>query len=282
MLTEKSIKIFNNVSLKDHDPRTIQLAVKNHGFDALKVSLKNPDSDATKASPKDLDSETAMEKLREEHRFCVSQISHEIRNPVTLINSSLQLIEQQHPEVKTFAFWHETMEDLSFLRTLLEELSSFNNGDLLHPEPKKLQDWIPDFLTSIQNTFSLANLHLELQDNLPPVTWDYTKIRQVFTNLIRNSMEASQNHCEVLFKISFHDPFVEMQIADHGCGIPSSIRSTLFEPFHTTKSNGTGLGLAICKRIVDSHHGTIAVSSQAKRGTTFTIRIPQNPFCSCA
>ena len=85
-------------------------------------------------SKKNPDFSKLMDKIKEEQRFCLSKISHEVRNPVTLINSSLQLIEQQHPEVKTFAFWKETMEDLSFLRTLLDELSSFNNGDILHPE----------------------------------------------------------------------------------------------------------------------------------------------------
>lgn len=276
MLTEKSIKIFENASTKDYVSDPIQVSEKSHDFDALRVSSSN-----SSVSPlEDIDSAAIMEKMKEEQRLCVSQISHEIRNPVTLINSSLQLIERQHPEVKTFAFWHETMEDLSFLRTLLDELSSLNNGDLLHPEPQKLQDWLPDFLTCIQNSFSSAHLHLELQEHLPTVTWDYTKIRQVFSNLIRNSLEASPNDCEVLFKISFDDPFVEIKISDHGCGIPSSVLPTLFEPFHTTKSNGTGLGLAICKRIVDSHHGTIVVSSTTKKGTTFTIRIPQNPFCS--
>lgn len=224
---------------------------------------------------------TIVEKLKEEQRFCVSQISHEIRNPVTLINSSLQLIEQQHPEVKDFAFWKETMEDLTFLRTLLDELSSFNNGDLLHTESKKLQDWIPHFLATFKGSMDGVDLQMELDDNLPAVTWDFIKIRQVLNNLIRNSMEASSPNTKILFKISFQKPFIELSIADQGCGIPSSLHATLFEPFHTTKSNGTGLGLAICKKIVDSHHGTISIFSQAKRGTTVTIRIPQNPFCSC-
>lgn len=232
-------------------------------------------------SQQNRDFSSIMDKLKEQQRFSISQISHEIRNPVTLINSSLQIIEQQHPEVKTFQFWNETMEDLAFLKNLLEELSSFNNGDILHPEPKKLQDWIPNFFASFKNSSAFSNLHLELQNDLPIVTWDCVKIRQVLNNLLRNSLEASSDNSEILFKISFDGSFIEMSVSDHGCGIPSSISPTLFEPFHTTKSNGTGLGLAICKRIVESHHGTIHISSESKKGTTVTVRIPQNPFSSC-
>ena len=219
-----------------------------------------------------------MNKIKEEQRFCLSKISHEVRNPVTLINSSLQLIEQQHPEVKTFAFWKETMEDLSFLRTLLDELSSFNNGDILHTESKDLSEWIPYFISTIKCSPAFSNICLEMSENLPTVIWDFTKIRQVLHNLIRNSWEASPQDSDLIFKVSFEDPFIQISIKDHGCGIPSSIHTTLFEPFQTTKSNGTGLGLAICKKIVESHHGTISVFSQSKKGTTVTIRVTSNPF----
>lgn len=219
-----------------------------------------------------------MDKIKEKQRFCLSKISHEVRNPVTLINSSLQLIEQQHPEVKTFAFWKETMEDLSFLRTLLDELSSFNNGDILHPESKDLSEWIPHFITTTKSSPAFSNICLEMAEDLPTVTWDFTKVRQVLYNLIRNGWEASPKNSLLLFKVSFEKPYIQISIKDHGCGIPDSIHTTLFEPFQTTKSNGTGLGLAICKRIVESHHGTISVFSQPKKGTTVTIRVPSNPF----
>ena len=228
-------------------------------------------------SKKNPDFSKLMDKIKEEQRFCLSKISHEVRNPVTLINSSLQLIEQQHPEVKTFAFWKETMEDLSFLRTLLDELSSFNNGDILHPESKDLSEWIPHFITTTKSSPAFSNICLEMSENLPTVIWDFTKVRQVLHNLIRNSWEASPKNSVLLFKVSFEDPFIQISIQDHGCGIPESIHTTLFEPFQTTKSNGTGLGLAICKKIVESHHGTISVFSQPKKGTTVTIRVPSSP-----
>lgn len=184
----------------------------------------------------------------------------------------------KYPEVKTFAFWKETMEDLSFLRTLLDELSSFNNGDILHTESKDLSEWIPYFISTIKCSPAFSNICLEMSENLPTVIWDFTKIRQVLHNLIRNSWEASPQDSDLIFKVSFEDPFIQISIKDHGCGIPSSIHTTLFEPFQTTKSNGTGLGLAICKKIVESHHGTISVFSQSKKGTTVTIRVPSNPF----
>lgn len=68
--------------------------------------------------------EREIQKLKEEHHLALSRISHEIRNPVTLINSSMQLIEAEHPEVLSFDLWDDMKKDMLFLRRLLDELSA--------------------------------------------------------------------------------------------------------------------------------------------------------------
>src|SRR5699024_9510759 len=78
------------------------------------------------------DYKTLYQELQVKQQFLLSQISHEIRNPVTLINSFLQLFESHHPEIKEDDYWEKIMENMSFLRALLEEFSSFNNSAKLH------------------------------------------------------------------------------------------------------------------------------------------------------
>jgi signal transduction histidine kinase len=74
---------------------------------------------------------------------------------------------------------------------------------------------------------------------------------------------------------NWNEAFVEVRVADDGCGIPRSQLPQLFEPFATTKGpKGTGLGLAVTWGIVDNHNGTIAVDSEVGVGTTFIVRIP--------
>ena len=80
-----------------------------------------------------------LSQLLETHRMDISTISHEIRNPLTLVYSTLQLIESQHPEVCTFSHWDHLRQDIEYMKLLLEELSSYNNGErlelsLLSPE----------------------------------------------------------------------------------------------------------------------------------------------------
>ena len=74
-----------------------------------------------------------INQLLENHQTIVSSISHEIRNPLALISSSLQLVETRHPNVKDFYGWKQAMEDIDFMRQLLDELSLFNNGSTVRP-----------------------------------------------------------------------------------------------------------------------------------------------------
>lgn len=72
-----------------------------------------------------------IQKLLDSQQFTISKIGHEIRNPLTLVSSTLQLIEKQHPETKNFAHWAQVLEDVKFMQLLLEDLSSYNNSSRL-------------------------------------------------------------------------------------------------------------------------------------------------------
>ena len=78
------------------------------------------------------EAKSIITQLMENHHTDISMIAHEIRNPLTLISSSLQVIEAQHPEVKEFYNWKQTMEDIQFMCSLLNELTTFNNSSTLH------------------------------------------------------------------------------------------------------------------------------------------------------
>ena len=74
------------------------------------------------------ETEELFNRIFKSHQMDISTISHEIRNPLTLVYSTLQLIESQHPEVLEFAHWSELHQDIEYMKLLLEDLSSYNNG----------------------------------------------------------------------------------------------------------------------------------------------------------
>ena len=206
----------------------------------------------------------------------VSKMFHEIRNPLTLISSSLQLIQEEHPEVTSFRFWNQTMEDVKNLRLLLNDMSSFQKSDRLNLRKINLFDFAEDLLESTTG-FLLETgtpLTLECVDYDLDFYADDVKLRQAVVNLLKNAAESSSPGTPILLQFRSNQYYLYIAIEDHGCGIDENRLKKIFEPFHTTKSYGTGLGLPIVKKIVEAHDGTLAVYSEVGIGTTMLISIP--------
>ena len=209
-------------------------------------------------------------------QFLLSQISHEIRNPVTLINSFLQLFESHHPEIKEDDYWEKIMENMSFLRALLEEFSSFNNSAKLNLREINLDSIVRETVASVApicQDLGISVLY-EKETAIPLITADPTKIRQVLLNLLTNAREAIGSQGLIRCSLSCDGNNLYLCVKDTGAGIPANYQKDIFEPFVTHKQGGTGLGLAICQKIVSAHQGHIFFRSAAGEDTAFTVILP--------
>ena len=107
------------------------------------------------------------------------------------------------------------------------------------------------------------------------VQGDKDKLKQVFLNLIGNSIEAMEQGGNLSIRTSLNIDLVEISISDDGGGISQDNQERIFSPFFTTKKHGTGLGLSIAKRIIEDHKGSsFALKSAKGKGTTVTITMP--------
>ena len=224
-----------------------------------------------------------LTRLLDSHRMTVSTISHEIRNPLTLVYSTLQLMAVKYPEIVTFKYWDQLISDVEYIKLLLEELSSYNNGDNL----KLTQTDSAGFFKAISLSFaaSLTETNIEykssISPDLPCMSLDSVKLRQVLLNLLGNAKEAVTScenpHPEITMKVHAENsktPNIVVQISDNGCGISPEHLEHIFEPFITYKNGGTGLGLAIADRIISAHKGSLTVASAPGKLTTFTLTLP--------
>ncbi|WP_099467355.1 sensor histidine kinase [Konateibacter massiliensis] len=222
-----------------------------------------------------------VSRLAESYNFNIGKFSHELRNPLTLISSSLQLIEAQHPEVKDFRFWNETMADIQYVLSLLDELSKFNQSDILNLSQFEIGELVDSVCFAVRNDIcdSSCTLTCTYSKSLPKITGDAIKIRQVITNLIKNAKDAvnPENGSIQVTILDVNPDKFQISIADNGSGIPAEFQNTIFEPFVTHKANGSGLGLPICKNIVEAHGGSITFETQENIGTTFYITLPISP-----
>jgi len=107
-----------------------------------------------------------------------------------------------------------------------------------------------------------------------PVSVDAELLHRAISNLVLNAMDAMPDGGTLTIAAAREGGTVRLTIADTGSGMTAEECERLFTPYYTTKHEGTGLGLAIVQSVIADHHGTIAVESDAGRGTAFVIELP--------
>lgn len=216
-------------------------------------------------------------QLTEYYDFVISSISHEIRNALTLVNSSLQLVQTRHPEVGEDTRWETVMSDMKFLFILLADLSAFNkDARLATRQPVALSPIIRSICASFEGMLrgTEHRILFQTEGTIPLIQGDASKLRQVIINLITNAKDSLHSPGTILVKLTADAQFVHLDISDTGCGIPKEHYAQIWNPFRTFKKHGSGLGLPISRAIVCAHQGTIDFVSREGVGTTFMIKLP--------
>ena len=227
---------------------------------------------------KDENAQKLITALRDDYHMALSQISHEIRNPISLINSELQMIEETHPEVASYRYWNDIMDNLEYTKILLNNLSEYNNADRLMPRKTDFHRYLSSLISSIRPTCEYLGIALDVQipDTLPAIFIDQVKLKQALLNLLRNASEAvSLPGGKISFHVVLQEGYIHISIKDNGCGIAGNQLDQIFQPFVTFKENGTGLGLAITRQIIQAHGGSIQVESTPGQGSEFHILLPE-------
>lgn len=223
-----------------------------------------------------------INKSLKDCKLLTSQISHELRNPLTLIKSTAQLIESEHPEVKDYKHWIQLTEDINSMVDLLMQLSAYNNSENVNKKELNLLLLIKSIINSFESKAEQCGIQLSLtitESDIPyflSYSLDQVKFKQVLMNLIGNAFDASAKGNYINVECLASEPtHLIIAVHDNGKSISEEELPTIFEPFVTYKPGGTGLGLAISSKIVDAHKGTLSVSSTEEK-TSFIIKLPLN------
>jgi signal transduction histidine kinase len=227
--------------------------------------------------------ESQFERVREERMAATSllarKVVHEAHNPLGIINNYLSILAGKLPENNS------AQEDLRIVREeirrvsqIIAELSNFSRPHKILREPVDVNGVIRDLARISQESLqqkSAVSLELRLDENIPLVSSDSNKLKQVFINLLKNAVEAMVDGGVVSFETRYRDgepPSIEVLISDQGKGIPKALQSTLFEPFTSSKGH-EGLGLSIVHSIVKEAGGKLSYETGAS-GTTFLVQLP--------
>ncbi len=220
-----------------------------------------------------------------------TMIAHDLRNPLSSIKMGMQILQHQTDKPvgkEGKELIHISLEQVQYMEAILRDLLSFSRPDQLTLEWLSIEKLLDTSLLSVQKQIEdyKVKINTDYQTGLPTIYGDKTKLRQVFSNLLTNALQAlEQQHQENLVisiyafvTITEMGPMLEIQIKDNGSGIDDETREKLFEPFFTTRAKGTGLGLAIVKRIIEQHKGRIIINSELHEGTNVIIILPTSPI----
>jgi signal transduction histidine kinase len=209
-------------------------------------------------------------------------LAHEIRNPLTAMRSLVQMARQSGGVSAL------DDQDIEILGVEIERLNELVQTFLDFARPPKLCRKVVDLAAVIQRTVQLTqsridrqgiSLKLDLPDPSIELSADPQQLQQVMLNLVINAVESQPTGGQIEIRLresrsADMSREVEIQVADRGTGIPTSILDRIFDPFFSTKDAGTGIGLAICQRIIEDHCGTIIPQNRTHGGAILTVRLP--------
>ncbi|MDE1769544.1 MAG: GHKL domain-containing protein [Thaumarchaeota archaeon] len=220
--------------------------------------------------------ETTQDLVKAEKFAIIGELSarlaHDLRNPLSVIKNTMDIMS-----VKQNMKIEERLQYVTRFKRAVQRMSHQIDDVLDFVKKTEMVLHVASLRSIIESALGViivpTNVRISLPQNDVIITCDSRKLEAVFSNIILNAIQATNDNGEVKIRVSDIDSNVQIEFEDTGPGIPADIVPKIFDPLFTTKQTGTGLGLSICKNIVEQHGGTITVKSPP---TIFTINLPKN------
>jgi PAS domain S-box-containing protein len=209
-------------------------------------------------------------------------IAHEVRNPLSSIKMSLQILEKRmQPEGNDLKRFRIAQREVEHLEELVNDVLIYAKPAVPKKEPSDIRRIIENALALVERLVTDKNIHVQtdFDDALPLMNVDAVMLEQAFLNIYRNAVDAMEMDgvLRTTTRRTGSDPVqIQITVEDDGCGIDAADLPHVFNPFFTKKKYGTGLGMTQVKKIIDLHMGSIDVSSKKAEGTRVMVTFPIN------
>ncbi|NOX96929.1 MAG: hypothetical protein GXO98_02500 [Nitrospirae bacterium] len=226
-------------------------------------------------------------KAAEEERLAYigllsSGLVHELRSPLNVMSVDMRTLRKQMEEPDKVS--REALRNLTarlFRQTerltgILEEFLRFGKPGELRLEETNPNTILREVLEFVRGDIRKNGIRVKenLDEKLPPLSMDRTRIREAIFNIVMNAVQAMPEGGTLTVNSSRKGSRIEIEVSDTGCGLSEEECRKMFDIFYSTKDGGTGLGLPIVRRTIHDHGGTIKVKSRKGEGTTVTISLP--------
>ena len=219
----------------------------------------------------------------------LAMITHELKTPLVPIQGYSDILLSEHlgkltaKQKERISIIKDTSETLLSIISDLLDAQKLELGQLrMKKENKNINETICNAVNALSPEAERNNIKLTSNIRDLEISHDPERIKQVITNLIKNSMTAiSPNSGKIQITMEESPDEIKINVIDNGIGIPLEKQKDLFKKFYqvdatlTRETGGSGLGLAICKGIVDNHRGQISVKSSPNQGAIFSLTLPK-------
>jgi signal transduction histidine kinase len=230
----------------------------------------------------------ARQRLEAFYRNFISNVSHELKTPLTVIQGHMASMEESPVQDDRWQTSRRVVaEEATRLTQLVDNLLLLSRLEMpdfsLEIRPVNLEAVVEDAILQLSDLAEARGISLSLQreGDLPRIMADRARLKQVFINLLDNATKYNREGGAVIVRLNADNERVMAQVTDTGEGIPAQDLPHIFEKMYRVERRqgrpveGSGLGLSIVQRIVEQHGGSISVES-GERGTTFTVILPQS------
>ena len=228
-----------------------------------------------------------LQKLEETRQEFVSNVSHELKTPITSIKvlSDSLLSQEEVPNELYREFLVDITEEIEREDKIITDLLSLVKMDKKSGEMNiaslNINELVEQILKRLQPIANKRSIELVFESFRPVIAEvDEVKLSLAINNLIENAIKYNYDEGWVHVTLNADHKFFYLKVADSGVGIPEDAQDSIFERFYrvdkarSRETGGTGLGLSITQNAILMHRGAIKVYSKEQEGTTFTVRIP--------
>ncbi|MBF5044613.1 MULTISPECIES: GAF domain-containing protein [Myxococcaceae] len=206
-------------------------------------------------------------------------VAHEVRNPLgAIFNSVASLKRLVGPQSPTLPLLEIVGEESERLNHIVNDLLEFARPAQPQLRAGALVPVLQDAVTAaLAEAEGPVQVEWQLSEGLAPVPMDERLLRQALLNLAQNAVQVMPQGGRLHVRVAAQPGPREgvcVELTDSGPGVPPELRTRIFEPFFTTRAQGTGLGLALVKRIIESHAGSVEVTSAPDGGARFRVLLP--------
>jgi len=205
-----------------------------------------------------------------------ASISHEVRNPLTVVKGFIQLMRSQ-PISKEMQerYMHIALEEIDRAETIINDYLTFAKPTPKKAEPLIVEQELERVVHLLQPFARMNGVHLVGKCQPCSIIGNNEYFRQCFLNLLKNSIEATPAGGTVTVSCYTQGEHVVVTIADTGVGMTAEQISRFGEPYFSTKEKGTGLGAMVAVKLIETMKGTWHIESEVHKGTTITVTFPE-------